>query len=136
MNKKEYKKLFREKLAEMPRVEFHILIVTILLCCYGAIMICSATGSMSETFGHIKFIAAGLVLILICQFVNYHLMSKIVFLIYAAGIAFILLLKIESISVNVNGATRWLKLFGIQFQVAEPVKICVIIMLAWMVWKY
>jgi len=41
MNKKEYKKLFKEKLAEMPRVEFHILIVTILLCCYGAIMICS-----------------------------------------------------------------------------------------------
>ena len=119
----------------MPRVEFHILIVTILLCCYGAIMICSATGSMKETFGHIRFIVLGIVAILAFQFINYHLLSKMVFAIYAFGIGCILLLK-TGMGVDVNGATRWLNLFGFQFQVAEPVKVCVIIMLAWMVWKY
>lgn len=122
-------------MAEMPRVEFHILIVTILLCCYGAIMICSATGSMKETEDHFMFIAFGVVVILAFQFINYHILSKFVFLIYLVGLVCIFLLKTKW-GVDVNGAVRWLKIFGFQFQVAEPVKLCVIIMLAWMVWKF
>ena len=54
---------------------------------------------------------------------------------YLISIFTILLLKIP-LGITANGATRWLNIGGIQFQVAEIVKISVIIMLSYMVQHY
>jgi hypothetical protein len=54
---------------------------------------------------------------------------------YVGGIGMILLLK-TPLGVAVNGATRWINVLGIQFQVAEFLKISVIVVLAYMIQHY
>lgn len=119
----------------------------ILLVAFGLIMIYSASGLKfinSEIHGNDSmyllkrqtiFVLAGLVLCLIFQFINYSVLYKRARIIYLLGVGAILLLK-SPLGVSAKGATRWLNILGIQFQVAELVKICIIIILAYMVQHY
>lgn len=114
----------------------------IILTVFGLIMIYSASGiqySGSDSMYLLKrqllFVIAGFVVCFICQFANYSILYKMAKVIYAGGILSIILLR-TSLGVSAKGATRWLNVLGIQFQVAELVKICVIIMLAYMVQHY
>ena len=81
------------------------------------------------------FVVLGFVVCFICQFVHYSIFYKLAKVTYVGGIVSVLLLK-TSLGVSAKGATRWLNILGIQFQVAELIKICVIIMLAYMVQHY
>lgn len=119
----------------------------ILLTSYGLIMIYSASGIQyiaSEVHGYdsmyllkrqLFFVIAGFVICLLCQFINYSILYKFAKLIYFLGIVSIALLR-TSLGVSAKGATRWLSIGGIQFQVAELIKISVIIILAYMVQHY
>ena len=121
----------------------------ILLVAFGLMMIYSASGyrfAGSSAHGYdsmyllkrqIIFAGAGVAACFFGQYLNYRLLNKKIFAvaIYIVGIASILLLK-TSLGVSANGATRWLNIAGIQFQVAEIVKICVIVMLAYLLQKH
>lgn len=137
-----------ELLEQSGRVDFNIWIVTILLCCFGVMMVFSATAdecSLSKACNYdslyqVKrqaiFIMAGFFFMFVGQFINYKCLQKLACLVYAAGIACIFLLK-TPLAVSSHGATRWVKLYGpIQFQVAEVVKLCLIVFLAYMVKRY
>ena len=144
MNRKEKDEI----LEQSGRVDFNIWIVTILLCGFGAMMVFSVTAdecSLSKACNYdslyqVKrqaiFILAGFFCMFAGQFVSYKLLQKVVYLIYFGGILCTFLLK-TPLAVSSHGATRWVKIYGpIQFQVAEVVKLCVIVFLAYMVKRY
>ena len=72
-------------------------------------------------------------MMLLFQFLNYKWLKYTGFLTYLGAIVLILLLKIPSISVTKYDATRWIRVFGIQVQISEPVKVLLIISLAYYV---
>lgn len=116
--------------------------VVILLTIFGLIMIYSASGiqyrgsdSMHLLKKQLFFVIAGLIACFGLQFLNYFMLYKIAKIIYVGGLVCIILLK-TPLGISANGATRWLNIGGIQFQVAEIIKISVIIILAYMVQYY
>lgn len=124
-----------------------IWITVILLTTFGLIMVYSASGIQfinSDIHGNdsmylfkrqFLFIALGFVACLFCQFINYSILYRAAKIGYLIGIISIFLLK-TSMGVSAKGATRWLNILGVQFQVAELIKICVIIILAYMIQHY
>ena len=70
--------------------------------------------------------------------VNYHFWKKAWVVRLAVGLSILLtlILLIPALSITANGATRWVKFGPISFQVAEPVKIAVIITTAWLIDKF
>ena len=128
------KQEMKNKLNDIARVEWNIIICALLLCSFGAIMIYSITGSLKDMVMQLVFMALGFGFILVFQFVNYNILKFLAKYIYGIGI-FCIFALLTPLGVERNGATRWLKI-GIQFQVAEAVKVAVIIMLAWIIWKY
>lgn len=82
------------------------------------------------------YMVLGFVGIFILQYINYNILDSVLaILAYGGSIGCILLLK-TPLGVSVYGAKRWLALGPIQFQVAEVVKIGVIIMLAYMIKRF
>ena len=67
---------------------------------------------------------------LVVSCINYHVWSLLVLPGYVFCCALVLLLKVPSLGVTVKGATRWLRIGPIQFQVAEPIKLIMIIFMA------
>ena len=133
----------REKLAmmeELPRIDRALYVTMIYLCAFGLIMIMSASGGST---GLVKkqafFIACGAVFMYIFREMNYN--RLIIYAIPAYTVSLILiLLLLTPLGINVNGATRWLgyqsESFEVSFQVAEVVKICVILMLGYLMQKF
>lgn len=100
------------------------------LCVLGLLMIYSASGSISCFKRQLIFVVLGFGVCLITQMLDYKILYKKAKLIFAVSLVCVFLL-ITPIGVSVNGATRWLRIAGIQFQVAEIVKIGVIILLSY-----
>ena len=117
------------------------------LCLYGLIMVFSASAyqcSFSSKYNYNQYyllqrqalyVALGIVVCLMFQFIHYSILYRLAIPIYIFSIGCIFLL-LTSFGVSVNGATRWLNIGGIRFQVAEITKIGVIIGLAYMVKRY
>lgn len=128
----------------MKHNNLSIWVATFFLCAFGSIMVFSASSFICATSmkynndlsylfrRQLIFMSAGLVACFVVQFLRYRFLYKKAILIYIAGILTIFLLK-TPLGVEVNGATRWVRIAGVQFQVAEVVKLCVIVYLAWMV---
>lgn len=81
------------------------------------------------------FMILGFVCMYLSKFLNYHLLYRIAGGVYISGILCIFLL-LTPLGVKINGARRWLKLGPLTFQVAEVVKVTVIIFLAFMISRY
>ncbi len=149
---KKMKKVKDEKARTAIRKEenLHIRLIfaLILLCSFGCLMVYSASSyicSQKEMYDYNSMfmlkkqagaMAAGFVLIFISLFINVSwLTEKLAKLIYLVGYGCIFLL-LSPFKVTSHGATRWIRVMGVQFQVAEVVKISVIIILAYMIKKY
>ena len=66
------------------------------------------------------------------KFFDYHYFKKFGLVIYFVGLACMFLLK-TPLGITRNGATRWIRIPGGQFQPAELVKIGTIAMTAWLI---
>ncbi len=131
-------------------LDTNLIVITMFLIVFGLIMIYSASYykcSMSEAFGYdsMHFLknqalmsVAGLVTMYGVSCINYRFWKKkpIVILALALSVILTLILLIPALSITANGATRWVKFGPISFQVAEPVKIAVIVSTAWLINKY
>lgn len=131
-------------------LDTNLIVITMFLLVFGLIMVYSASYykcSMSEDFGYdsmyflkkqAQVTIVGLIAMLAVSNINYHILKKkpIVILAIVLSIALTCVLKIPSLSITANGATRWVKFGPISFQVAEPVKIAVIVVTAWLADKY
>ena len=125
----------------MLKRSYNIWIITILLCAFGLLMVYSASGfsqssdsSMQFVKKQILFMVLGFVACFCLQFLDYRMFYKLAKIIWIFSVGSILLL-VTPLGVSANGATRWLNL-GFQFQVAEVVKIGVIVAMAYILRRF
>lgn len=122
-------------------VSFKIITAVLFLCAFGLIMIFSASSysaSISSTTNYdsafyfkkqcVNIFAGTLVMIALC-FLNFKFIKKLYWVVYVLAIVSLGLL-FTGFAISVNGATRWVVIFGVQIQVADFVRICVIIFMA------
>ena len=131
-------------------LDTNLIVITMFLIVFGLIMVYSASYykcSMSKAFNYdsMYFLknqalmsCAGLVVMYIVSCINYHFWKKKEIVAVAVGLSILLtlILLIPALSITANGATRWVKFGPISFQVAEPVKIAVIVTTAWLADKF
>lgn len=119
------------------------------LIVFGLIMVYSASYykcSMTEAFDYdsLHFLknqammsVVGLVVMGVVSSINYHFWGKKPIVILAILLSIILTLLLKTpFSYSANGATRWVQFGPISFQVAEPVKIAVIVATAYLANRY
>lgn len=131
-------------------LDTNMVVITMFLIVFGLIMVYSASYykcSMTKAYDYdsMYFLknqammsGVGLVVMYVVSCINYHFWKKewIVGLAMGLSVVLTLILLIPSLSITANGATRWVKFGPISFQVAEPVKIAVIVTTAWLADKF
>ena len=130
-----------------PGVEIKIITAVLFLMAFGLVMIFSAssyTASISKEcnydsayyFKKQLFIILGSVVVAAgINLIPYKLFKKLGPAAYVLSTVLILLLK-TPLGIESGGATRWLNLGVFQLQVADAVKICMIIFMAYYISKY
>lgn len=122
-------------------LDTNLLVVLIFIMVFGFVMIYSAsyyTAGMSKAYNNdpmyllknqIIYSMLGIIAMLVVASINYHFWCRFATIGYIACIGLIFLLK-TPLGVTVKGATRWIRIAGVQFQVAEPVKLIMIVFMA------
>lgn len=123
-------------------LDTNLLVVLSFIMVFGFVMIYSAsyyTAGMSKAYNYdpmyllknqVIYSMLGIVAMLVVANINYHVWSRFAVLGYIFCIILVLLLKVPGLGVKVKGATRWLRFGPVQFQVAEPVKLIMIVFMA------
>lgn len=131
----------------MERLDFKVVASLVLLNIYGLIMIYSASAygcSLSPEYNNdptylVKkqavFVVVGFVAMFIVRGMNYNYLRKAAVPIYFIGILSIFLL-LTPLGVSSHNATRWLKVGPLTIQVAEIVKIAMVIGIAAFITRY
>lgn len=116
--------------------DFILCITVLLLLALGIIMVLSASAPSSlattgNSYTYVKkqllFAVIGIVAMLFCSKVDYRFYKKYYWHCYFIGCLVLLLVLVPGLGYSVKGATRWIKLAGIQFQPSEITKICMIL---------
>lgn len=112
-----------------------ILVLAVALTCFGMVMVYSsssvmALGKYQDGFYFLKrqglFAAAGFVLLAGLMRVDYHHLRSVAVLgLFCSAVALLLVL-VPGVGVEVNGASRWIRLPGFNFQPAEAVKLTMV----------
>lgn len=112
--------------------KFHIVITVAILTIFGIILVGSAKEALQgkQIFG----MCIGLCIMLVVSLMDYHFIMRFYWILYVLNI--ILLLLVRFFGENVNGATRWIKIAGIQFQPSELTKILLILFFAQYIMKH
>ncbi len=139
-------------------LDTNLIVITMFLIIFGLIMIYSASYykcSMSKAFNYdsMHFLknqalmaAVGLAAMIGVSCINYHFWKKNWVVMLAGALSVLLTMVLLTrlfgenhplnFTITANGATRWVKFGPISFQVAEPVKIAVIVITSWLIDKY
>ncbi len=154
MGRKRKERLFQFSLRGL---DTNLLTVLFFVMVFGAIMIYSAsyyTAGMSKAYKYdamyllksqVIYSLLGVAAMFVVSCINYHFWSNFALLGYLFCVVLVLLLKVPSLAVTVKGATRWLQIGPVRFQVAEPVKLIMIVFMATLIvgrqkhlrsWKY
>lgn len=122
-------------------LDYQFLLTTIILVAFGMIMLYSASSSrayaatgdsmyfMKSQFGGLL---VGIVAMIGCMMVDYHVIARLSPVLYAICIILLILVLIPGVGTTSNGATRWL--FG--FQPSEIVKFATLLVVAVYLEKY
>ena len=138
MQKKENKVKKISKFAN-NQFDFILCITIFLLLALGIVMVLSASapasiaegkGSYSYVSKQVIFAVIGLVLMFFISKIDYRFYKKYYWIVYFVSWIMLLLVAVPGLGLNVNGATRWIKLGTIQFQPSEITKIGMIIFYA------
>lgn len=131
----------------MERLDFKVIASLILLNLYGLIMIYSASAygcSLSPEYNNdpaylvtrqAVFVAAGFVAMFIVRCFNYNYLRKWAKPLFILGVLSIFLL-LTPMGVQSHNATRWIKVGPVTIQIAEIVKITMIIGIAAFITKF
>ncbi len=111
---------------------FKLLIMVIALAVIGIFAVGSAEPSLQNR--QIGGFILGVVLMLVLSLFDYSVLLKLYWVMYVLNIA--LLLAVIFFGEDANGAQRWLKIAGIQFQPSELAKILIILFLAQFIQKH
>ena len=122
-------------------MDTNLLVVLFFIMVFGFIMIYSARyykAGMSSAFNNdsmyflkrqVVFSMVGVLAMLVVAGVNYHWICRFASVGYLACFGFVALL-FTPLAITANEATRWVQLGPVQVQVAEPVKILMIVFMA------
>ena len=119
------------------KIDYTILIVTILLLCLGIIMVLSASApsALSEDGNSYSYVikqaisaAAGLVAMYVLSRVDYRIYRKFKWPLYLAMLGLLFMVSISGM--DAGGARRWINIAGINFQPSEIAKIGFILVFA------
>jgi len=119
--------------------DFILCITVLLLLALGVIMVLSASApsALAETgdsYAYVKkqaaFAIVGIVAMFFISKIDYRFYKKYYWTVYFVSWIILLLVVVPGIGLEVNGATRWIKLGPIQFQPSEITKIGMIIFYA------
>lgn len=138
----------RQVLKGLFTYDTNLIVAVVFLAIFGLVMIYSASyykSSMSADFGNdpayflknqLKWTLVGIAAMFFMANFNYHWLRPLAVLGFLGSLALVLLLK-TSLGVTANGATRWLQIPGLgQFQVAEPIKVAMILFSAAMITRF
>lgn len=129
----------KTKTARMPHMDATFLIIVLILLTFGLIMLFSASYAYAlyqygNSFHFIQrqaiFAAVGIIGMLFISCIDYHVLRKFVFWIYAGGIGLLILVFAFP---PVKGARRWINLGFMTFQPSEVVKFALILLFAYLI---
>ena len=124
--------------APIRHLDPSLLMITLMLAAYGAIMVQSTTGNNEATAGldpnlfvkrQIAFLVVGVIALLAISFFDYRYLAGFSPVIYGITVAS-LILVLTPLGTLHSGATRWIDLGVIEAQPSELAKVAVIIVLA------
>lgn len=113
--------------------DFGLALMVIALSVIGVIAIGSAEESLQTK--QMIGVAGGIVLMVVLSFVDYSLLIKLNWAIYALNIVLLLAVKFSGDEGRL-GAQRWLEIGGLRFQPSETAKILLILFFAQFIMKY
>lgn len=121
-----------------------LIFVTVLMVIFGIIMVFSASSVVSykeagHEFNYIKkqliFAVLGFVSMMLMMKIDYHIIKTYVYPILIFSIILLILVLVPGIAREVNGARRWIGVFGLSFQPAELAKLSLVLYLAYSLTK-
>ncbi|MCH5342725.1 MAG: rod shape-determining protein RodA [Acetatifactor sp.] len=112
--------------------DFKLILMVLALSLVGVFTIGSAEESLQTR--QLAGVAAGTAIMIVLSFFNYSTLLKLNWLMY--GFNLVLLVMVWAMGKAGNGAQRWLKIGGLQFQPSEVAKILLILFFAQFIMKY
>lgn len=121
------------------RVDLYIVLAVMFLVSVGLLMVYSTSSIYAlDTHNdstyylkrHLIFLVAGLFIMTIVANINYMALKKIAFVLYLAGLVFLVLVLMPQIGNEVGGARRWIDLGHFSFQPTEVAKYFLVVYLA------
>ncbi|MDP2892595.1 MAG: putative lipid II flippase FtsW [Bacillota bacterium] len=122
-----------------PRMDFSILIVTMILVCFGVLMVFSASFYSAQQryndpyyFFRKQIIGAGigLVLMLLFSWIDYRKLRKFSYIGVVVSVVLLILVLIPGIGTSMHGSSRWFYISGVSIQPSEIAKFAFIIFAA------
>lgn len=112
--------------------DFKLILMVIALSAVGVLTIGSAEPSLQnkQLFG----VIAGVIIMIVLSFIDYSLILKLYWLMYAGNLALLLLVLLAGD--EGGGAQRWFEIGGLRFQPSETAKILLILFFAQFIMKY
>lgn len=121
----------------VKKVDLWLILLMFVLTSIGILSINSATSYSGETelvTKQIIFFVVGLGLMFVIMCIDYHVIANWFWVIYGGNI--IILVAVFFMGNNVNGATRWIEIAGVQIQPSEFAKVAMILCGAKLIDKY
>lgn len=134
MELSDYKNIFARKRSYIDKVYwilFGVLIIVAILALFSAssTLALKNNSALGPIMDHVMFIALGVVLAFVVQFLPSKFIRIVSYLGLALSIVF-LMLALTRMGVMINGAKRWINLFGVQFQPSELAKLTLILVVS------
>ena len=121
----------------IKKIDIWLILLMSILTGIGILAINSATAYTGDTT-YVKkqliFFVIGLVLMIIVMSIDYHVLSNWYLIVYIGII--LILIAVKLFGENINGATRWITILGVQIQPSEFAKIGMILCGATIINKY
>ncbi len=138
---RQFKKIVMEM--KMGKYDKWLLIVTVLLIIFGALMIYSTTSVVPPMFDkngitefyyfkkHVFTIILGFFFMFIAYMLKPSFIKKMAIPLLVVSFILLILVFIPNIGVSAGGAKRWIRLWPSTFQPSELVKLSMVIFLSW-----
>lgn len=111
---------------------YALVVVAVALAAFGVVVIRSATlhlpGARGDVQHQIAFAIAGVIIMLVVSFVDYHIWQRVAVPIYVVNV--LMLAAVLVAGHSAMGAQRWIGVGPIAFQPSEPAKLMLILSLA------